>query len=83
MVRMIKVSSDQLWRVSVRALNILLITAKKNAADGDGKPNQPMQTTASPRVSEVGPRKEHRGVTLISDVVPVQSAIRPVFEQTN
>jgi len=33
MVRMIKVSSDQLWRVFVRALNILLITAKKNAVE--------------------------------------------------
>jgi hypothetical protein len=33
MVRKIEVSSDQLWRVSVRALNILLSTAKKNAMD--------------------------------------------------
>src|SRR5436190_10580779 len=33
--------------------------------DGEGKPNQPMQTTASLHVPEVGPRKEHRGVTLI------------------
>ena len=33
MARMIKVLSGQLRRVSVRALNILLITAKKNAVE--------------------------------------------------
>jgi len=38
--------------------------------DSEGKPNQPMQTTASLHVPEVGPRKEHSGVTLISDLLP-------------
>jgi len=38
--------------------------------DGEGKPNQPMQTTASLHFPEVGPQKEHRGVTLISDLLP-------------
>jgi len=38
--------------------------------DGEGKSNQPMQTTASLHVPEVDPRKEHCGVTLISDLLP-------------
>jgi len=51
--------------------------------DGEGKPNQPMQTTASLRVPEVGPRKEHRGVTLISDLLPFSRGSGRIFEETN
>jgi len=47
--------------------------------DGEGKPNQPMQTTAS----EVGPQKEHRGVTLISDLLPFSRGSGRIFEETN
>jgi len=51
--------------------------------DGEGKPNQPMQTTASLHVPEVGPRKEHRGVTLISDLLPFSRGSGRIFEETN
>jgi hypothetical protein len=42
-----------------------------------------MQTTASLHVPEVGPRKEHRGVTLISDLLPFSRGSGRIFEETN
>jgi hypothetical protein len=51
--------------------------------DGEGKSNQPMQTTALLHVPEVGPRKEHRGVTLISDLLPFSRGSGRIFEETN
>jgi len=51
--------------------------------DDEGKPNQPMETTASLHVPEVGPQKEHRGVTLISDLLPFSRGSGRIFEETN
>jgi hypothetical protein len=39
------------------------------------RPNQPMKPTAPSHVYEIRPRKDHRRVDLISDMLPFNDAV--------